>query len=50
MAAKLLEGNILVGHELWKDLSVLGISHPAVRRNHRFLHTTAAADELHLAF
>lgn len=29
-AAKLLEGNILVGHELWKDLSVLGVSHPAV--------------------
>ncbi|KAJ7581923.1 ribonuclease H-like domain-containing protein [Mycena floridula] len=28
--AKLLKGNILVGHSLWNDLSVLGIVHPAV--------------------
>ncbi|KAJ7580719.1 hypothetical protein C8J56DRAFT_794671 [Mycena floridula] len=28
--AKLLKGNILVGHSLWTDLSVLGIAHPAV--------------------
>ncbi|KAJ7588743.1 hypothetical protein C8J56DRAFT_1077978, partial [Mycena floridula] len=26
----LLKGNILVGHRLWSDLSVLGIAHPAV--------------------
>ncbi|KAJ7590288.1 hypothetical protein C8J56DRAFT_1140182 [Mycena floridula] len=28
--ANLLKGNILVGHSQWDDLSVLGISHPAV--------------------
>ncbi|KAJ7598355.1 ribonuclease H-like domain-containing protein [Mycena floridula] len=28
--ANLLKGNILVGHSLWNDLSVLGIAHPAV--------------------
>ncbi|KAJ7589245.1 ribonuclease H-like domain-containing protein [Mycena floridula] len=28
--AKILKGNILVGHSLWTDLSVLGIAHPAV--------------------
>ncbi|KAG9007910.1 hypothetical protein FRB94_013857 [Tulasnella sp. JGI-2019a] len=28
--AKLLEGNVLIGHSLWSDLSVLGIAHPAV--------------------
>ncbi|KAJ7599446.1 hypothetical protein C8J56DRAFT_769232 [Mycena floridula] len=28
--ANLLRGNILVGHSLWNDLSVLGIAHPAV--------------------
>ncbi|KAG8928805.1 hypothetical protein FRC03_010050 [Tulasnella sp. 419] len=29
-AAKLIAGKILVGHQLWNDLSVLGICHPAV--------------------
>ncbi|KAJ7580695.1 ribonuclease H-like domain-containing protein [Mycena floridula] len=28
--ANLLKGNIIVGHSLWNDLSVLGIAHPAV--------------------
>ncbi|KAJ7585940.1 ribonuclease H-like domain-containing protein [Mycena floridula] len=28
--AKLLRGNIVVGHSLWNDFSVLGIAHPAV--------------------
>ncbi|THV05266.1 hypothetical protein K435DRAFT_895306 [Dendrothele bispora CBS 962.96] len=28
--ANTIEGHILVGHNLWHDLSVLGISHPAV--------------------
>ncbi|CAE6536699.1 unnamed protein product [Rhizoctonia solani] len=29
MAAHLLRGRIVVGHSLWLDLQVLGISHPA---------------------
>ncbi|KAJ8083916.1 hypothetical protein PM082_002683 [Marasmius tenuissimus] len=28
--AGIIKGNILVGHSLWNDLSVLGIPHPAV--------------------
>ncbi|KAG7099131.1 hypothetical protein E1B28_001003 [Marasmius oreades] len=28
--ASIIKGNILVGHSLWNDLSVLGIPHPAV--------------------
>ncbi|KAJ7589140.1 ribonuclease H-like domain-containing protein [Mycena floridula] len=28
--AEILRGNILIGHTLWTDLSVLGIAHPAV--------------------
>ncbi|KAB5594374.1 hypothetical protein CTheo_2151 [Ceratobasidium theobromae] len=29
MAAQLLRGRIVVGHSLWLDLQVLGVSHPA---------------------